>query len=160
MQFIFLTVVLMMGSSTVQSECAATPCYVERIGVVSCRSISEIPMESDFLERAGLNLDRAKALLKEASGVVVLGKIRSSRPLPQCGEPDKRRLGSEPVVKEYVTLHTTCEDFPVGYPIEGFVSTPCCDTLPVDSPECFLSLETLGPLPVWAKPDQPTSESQ
>jgi len=140
----------MMPTSIVQAECVSTPCYVERIGVASCRSLSEVAVGPDVLERLMLKPKAASALLQAAPGVVLLGKIGSSRPLSQCADPDEQRLAHDPVLKEYLVLEATCGDFPTGYPKEGFVSTPCCDTLPVDSPECLLMLETFGPVPAWA----------
>ncbi len=61
------------------------------------------------------------------------------------------RLSDGPVLKEYVILGADCRDFPAGLSIEGYVRTPCCDTLPVDSPECVLSLDLIGPLPEWVQ---------
>jgi hypothetical protein len=132
-------------SSTVQGECVATPCYVEKISVLSCRPVSELSADLDVIERSGLEPRQVKALLKEGSAVVVQGKIVSSRPVSQCGEADSQRLGNVPALKEYLVIDTTCEAFPLGVSTEGFVSSPCCDTLPVESTECVLSIETLGP---------------
>jgi len=78
MRYLFLVIPVMMSISIVQAECVPTPCYVERIGVASCRPISEVAVDPDVLEPK-----RATALLEAASGVVVRGKIRRSRPLSQ-----------------------------------------------------------------------------
>ena len=160
MRYLFLVIPMMMSISIIQAECVPIRCYVERIGVASCRPISEVAVDPDVLERLGLKPNRATALLKAASGVVVRGKIGRSRPLSQCADPDKQRLAHGPVLKEYLVLKATCEDFPTGHPKEGFVSTPCCDTLPVESPECVLMLETFGPVPAWAKQEQASSENR
>jgi len=160
MRYLFLVIPVMMSIGIVRAECAPTPCYVERIDVASCRPISEIAVDPDALERLRLKPKRATTILKAASGVVVLGKIGRSRPMSQCADPDKQRLAHGPVLKKYLVLDATCEDFPTGYQKEGFVITPCCDTLPVESPECVLMLETLGPVPAWAKQKQPSPENR
>jgi len=148
-----------MSGGGIMAECVATPCYVERIAVASCRPVSEVLVESDGLAQLGLKPKEADALLKATPGVVLLGKIQTSRPLSRCGEPDEQRLANGPVVKEYLALDVSCENFPIGVPQEGFVSTTCCDTLPVESAECVLLLETFGSVPGWAKQDQSDSES-
>jgi len=144
-----LVLALLMPNSAAQGECVATPCCEERIEVVSCRPISDVAVSSDLLERAALDCEGAEAILAAASGVVIVGRLAGSRPLPECGEPDKNRLSKAPLPREYVVLHATCGTLPVGHLTEGFVSTPCCAELPAHSPECVLSLESLGPLPVW-----------
>ncbi len=154
-----LVLVLLMLSGVARGECVATPCYAERIGIASCRPISEVLLASDVLERAAVDPERAAAILKAASGVVILGKLERSRPLPECGEPDKERFTKAPLLKEYLVLNSSCDDLPAGLPTEGFVTTPCCDELPVRSPECVLSLETLGPLPAWIKHERLSPEN-
>ncbi len=150
-----LVLVLLMLNSAARGECVATPCYEERIEVVSCRPISDVAVSSDMLERAALDFEGAEAILAAASGVVIVGRLAGSRPLPECGEPDKNRLSKASLPREYLLLHATCGTLPVGHLTEGFVTTPCCDELPAHSPECVLSLESLesleslGPLPAW-----------
>ncbi len=93
-----LVLALLMLTSAARSECVATPCYAERIVVLSCRPISEVSLVSDVLERAEVDPERAAAILKAASGVVILGKLVRSRSLPECGEPDKERFTKAPLL--------------------------------------------------------------
>lgn len=144
-----LVLVLLMLNSAARGECVATPCYEERIEVVSCRPISDVAVSSDLLERAALDFEGAEAILTAASGVVIVGRLVGSWPLPECGEPDKNRLSKASLPREYLVLNATCGTLPVGHLTKGFVTTPCCDELPAHTPECVLSLESLGPLPAW-----------
>lgn len=155
-----LVLVLLMLNSAARAECVATPCYEERIEVVSCRPISGVAVSSDLLERTALDFEAAVAILAAASGVVIVGRLAGSRPLPECGEPDKTRLSKASLPREFLVLHATCGTLPVGHLTEGFVTPPCCDALPAHSPECVLSLESLGPLPAWISHERLSPKDQ
>jgi len=155
-----LVLVLLMLNSAAQGECVATPCYEERIEVVSCRPIFDVAVSTDLLERAALDVEGAQAILRAASGVVIVGRLVGSRPLPECGEPDTSRLSKASLPREYLVLNATCGTLPVGQLTEGFVTTPCCDELPAHSPECVLSLESLGPLPAWISHERTSPKNQ
>jgi hypothetical protein len=113
----------------------ATPCYEERIEVVSCHPISDAAVSSDLLERAALDFEGAEAILAAASGVVIEGGLAGWRPLPECGDPDKNRLSKASLPRENLVLNATCGTLPVGHLTEGFVTPTCCDELPAHSPE-------------------------
>jgi hypothetical protein len=158
-----LVLVLLMLNSAAQGECVATPRYEERIEVVSYRPISDVAVSSDLLERTALDFERAEAILAAASGVVIMGRLAGSRPLPECGEPDKNRLSKASLPREYLVFHATCGTLPVGPLTDGFVTRPCCDELPAHSPEYALSLESLeslGPLPVWISHERLSPKNQ
>lgn len=155
-----LIIILLTVNSAARSGCVATPCYEERIEVVSCRPISDVAVSSDLLERAVLDFERAEAILIAAPGVVIVGRLVDSRPLPECGESDKNRLSKASLPREYLVVNATCNTLPVGHLTEGFVTTPCCDELPAHSPECVLSLESLGPLPAWISHERRSPKDQ
>ena len=110
-----LVLVLLMHNSAALGECVATPCYEERIEVVSCRPISDVAVSSDLLERAALDFEGAEAILAAAAGVVIEGGLAGWRPLPECGEPDKNRLFKASLPREYLVRHTTCGTLPIGH---------------------------------------------
>lgn len=145
----FVLVVLSLCSGPAFAECLATPCYIERVGIASCRPITEATASE--IEHSGIEPERAQEILASGTGAIVRAKIFGSQPLSRCAEPDKKRLDNGPALKEYLALGASCEDFPVDYEVKGFVSSPCCDTLPIDRPECLFTLETFGPIPAWTK---------
>jgi hypothetical protein len=146
-----VVLILATLSNVSRGECLPTPCYVESIRVESCRAVRGISMETSALRKAGLERGRAERILRSSEAVVVRGGIRRSRSLLQCGEAYNQRLTETPEFRDYLLLDAACDDLPVGHVAEGFVSEPCCDTLPVDSPECVLGLEIFGRVPGWAQ---------
>jgi 5-deoxy-D-glucuronate isomerase len=142
-----LVIFLAQFSSLAQSECLPVACYVEKIRVLSCRSVSEVVVSGTRLQQLGIRQKQAQAILNNSSTVVVQGKVSRSRYVAQCAEPDTQRFADGTMMREYLVSDASCADYPPNSSAEGFVTTTCCDTLPVDSAECLLTMETMGPQP-------------
>ena len=146
-----LVIFLVQFSSLAQSECLPTACYVEKIRVFSCRSVSEVVASGARLQQLGIRQKQAQAILNDSLTVVIQGKVSRSRYVAKCAEPDTQRFVDSTMIREYLVSDASCADYPPNYYTEGFVTTPCCDTLPVDSAECLLPMETMEPLPASAQ---------
>jgi hypothetical protein len=146
-----LVIFLAQFSSLAQSECLPVACYVEKVRVLSCRSVSEVVVSGTRLEQLGIRQKQAQAILNHSSTVVIQGRVSRSRYVAKCAEPDTQRFVDNTMMREYLVSNASCADYPLNYYTEGFVTTPCCDTLPVDSAECLLTMETMGPLPTSAQ---------
>ena len=146
-----LVIFLVQFSGLAQSECLPVACYVEKIRVLSCRSVSEVVVSGTRLQQLGIRQKQAQAILNDSLTVVVEGKVSRSRYVAKCAEPDTQRFADGTMIREYLVSDASCADYPLNYSTEGFVTTTCCDTLPVDSAECLLTMETMGPLPASAR---------
>ena len=146
-----LVIFLAQFSSLAQSECLPVACYVEKVRVLSCRSVSEVVVSGTRLEQLGIRQKQAQAILNHSSTVVIQGRVSRSRYVAKCAEPDTQRFVDNTMMREYLVSNASCADYPLNYYTEGFVTTPCCDTLPVDSAECLLTMETMGQLPTSAQ---------
>jgi hypothetical protein len=148
---IFLLVFLLQISGIAQAECLPVACYVEKVSVVSCEVVSGVIPEGRRLQRLGIKQRQAQAILDHSSAVVIVGKVSRSRFVAQCAAPDPERFSDGTMTREYLVADANCADYPPMYSTEGFVTTACCDTLPIDSAQCVLSMEIMGPLPEWAQ---------
>ncbi len=148
---IFLLVFLLQLSSVAQAECLPVACYVEKVSVVSCEVVSGVIPDGRRLQRLGINQRQAQAILDHSSAVVIVGKVSRSRFVKQCAAADPERFADGTMTREYLVADASCADYPPMYSTEGFVTTACCDTLPVDSARCVLSMEVMGPQPEWAQ---------
>jgi len=146
-----LFIFLVQFSGLAQSECLPVACYVEKIRVLSCRSVSEVVVSGTRLQQLGIRQKQAQAILNDSLTVVVEGKVSRSRYVAKCAEPDTQRFADGTMIREYLVSDASCADYPLNYSTEGFVTTTCCDTLPVDSAECLLPIETMRALPVSAQ---------
>jgi hypothetical protein len=148
---IFLLVFLTQFSGLARGECLPVACYVEKVSVVSCHPVyGEIP-DARRLQQLGINQRQAQSILDHSSAVIIVGRVSRSRSVAQCAAPDAQRFADASMIREYLVPHASCADYPPRYSTEGFVTTACCDTLPVDSAECILSMEVMGPQPEWAQ---------
>ncbi|MFA9419181.1 MAG: hypothetical protein ACERLB_03440 [Gammaproteobacteria bacterium] len=147
---IFLLIFLLQISGIAQGECLPVACYVEKVSVVSCQVVSGVIPDGRRLQRLGINQRQAQAILDHSSAVVIVGKVSRSRSVAQCAAPDPERFADGTMTREYLVPNASCVDYPPRYSTEGFVTTACCDTLPVDSAQCVLSMEVMGPQPEWA----------
>ena len=148
---IILVVALLPYFGIAKAECLPVACYVEKIRVLSCRSVSEVVVSGTRLEQLGIRQKQAQAILNNSSTVVVEGRVSRSRYVAQCAEPDTQRFADGTMTREYLVSDASCADYPLNYSTEGYVTTTCCDTLPVDSAECLLTMETMGTLPASAQ---------
>jgi hypothetical protein len=148
---IFLLFLLLQISNIAQAECLPVACYVEKVSVVSCEVVSGVIPDGRRLQRLGINQRQAQAILDHSPAVVIVGKVSRSRSVAQCATPDPERFADGTMTREYLVPGASCADYPRMYSTEGFVTTACCDTLPVDSAQCVLSIEVMGPLPEWAQ---------
>jgi hypothetical protein len=148
---IFLLVFLLQLSGLAQAECLPVACYVEKVSVVSCEVVSGVIPDGRRLQRLGINQRQAQAILDHSSAVVIVGKVSRSRSVAQCAAPDPERFADGTMTRKYLVPDASCADYPSRYSTEGFVTTACCDTLPVDSAQCVLSMEVMGPQPEWAQ---------
>jgi hypothetical protein len=148
---IFLLVFLLQLSGIAQAECLPVACYVEKVSVLSCEVVSGVIPDGRRLQRLGINQRQAQAILDHSSAVVIIGRVSRSRSVAQCAAPDPERFADGTMTREYLIANARCADYPTHYSTEGFVTTACCDTLPVDSAECVLSMEVMGPQPEWAQ---------
>jgi hypothetical protein len=145
--FLLTTICLAQFVSSAQAECLPVACYVEKVSIVSCHTVSgEIP-DARRLKQLGIHQRDAQAILDHSSAVVVIGQVSRSRSVAQCAAPDTQRFSDSSMVREYLVPNASCADYPRNYTTEGLVTTACCDTLPVDSAQCILSMEVMGPLP-------------
>jgi len=148
---IFLLIFLLQLSTIAQAECLPVACYIEKVSVVSCEVVSGVIPDERRLQRLGINQRQAQSILDHSSAVVIVGKVSRSRFVAQCAAPDPERFADGTMTREYLIPDASCADYPTHYSIEGFVTTACCDTLPVDSAQCVLSIEVMGPPPEWAQ---------
>jgi len=148
---IFPLIFFLQFSGIAQAECLPVACYVEKASVVSCEVVSGVIPDARRLQRLGISQNRAQAILDHSSAVVIVGKVSQSRSVAQCAAPDPERFADGSMTREYLVPNTSCADYPPGYSTEGFVTTACCDTLPIDSAQCVLSMEVMGPQPEWAE---------
>lgn len=146
-RLLILFVFLLPYFSLARAECLPTACYVEKIMVFSCRSVSEMIVSAKKLQQLGIRQKQAQAILDNSSAIVIQGKVSRSRFVPECAEPDTQRFADSSAMHEYLVSDTSCNDYPLKFSTEGFVTTACCDTLPVDSAECLLNMEIMGPQP-------------
>ncbi len=147
----FLLIFLALFSTMAQGECPPVACYVEKVSIVSCLPVTgEIP-DARRLKQLGINQRQAQAILDHSSAVIIVGKVSRSRSVAQCAAPNTERFTIGTMTREYLVPDASCADYPPWYSTEGFVTTACCDTLPVDSAECILSMEVMGPQPEWAQ---------
>jgi len=124
---------------------------VERVEIVSCKAADETAVQQ--ASARGLSSEEIAAILAKSSAVIIEGKLVESRVVDPCPRPPQRRIeiGSTNV---YLVVEASCPRYEVGTVVTGFVRTPCCDTIPVDSIECVISMETMGPVPSWVEQDQ------
>ena len=148
---IFLLIFLVHFYSVARAECQPVACYVEKISIVSCQLVSGVIPDTRRLQRLGLHQSQAQAILDNSAAVVLVGKVSRSRSVTQCAAPDPDRFAQGSMTREYLVADASCADYPPGYSTEGFVTGACCDTLPVDSAQCVLSMEVMGPQPEWAQ---------
>jgi len=148
---IFLLIFLLQISSIVQGECMPVACYVETVSVVSCQVVSGVIPDGRRLQRLGIKQSQAQAILDHSSAVVIVGKVSRSRSVAQCAAPNPDRFADGTMTREYLVPNARCADYPPRYSTEGFVTTACCDTLPVESAECVLAMEVMGPQPEWTQ---------
>ncbi len=148
---ILLLIFLAQLSTMAQGECLPVACYVEQVSIVSCQPVSGVIPDARRLQQLGIHQRQAQAFLDQASAVVIVGKVSRSRFVAQCAAPDTQRFADGTMTREYLVPNASCADYPPSYSTEGFVTTACCDTLPVDSAECVLSIEVMGPQPEWAQ---------
>jgi len=141
---LFTLVFLLQFGGMAQAECLPVACYVEKVSVVSCEVVSGVIPDGRRLQRLGINQRQAQAILDHSSAVVIVGKVSRSRSVAQCAVPDPERFADGTMTREYLITDASCADYPTNYSTEGFVTTACCDTLPVDSAQCILSIEVLG----------------
>jgi len=144
---LILVGVLLPFFGIAKAECLPVACYVEKIRVLSCRSVSEVIVSGARLQQLGIRQKQAQAILDSSSAVIVQGKVSRSRYVAKCAEPDTQRFADGTMMREYLVSDASCVDYPLNYSTEGFVTTTCCDTLPVNSAECLLTLETIERLP-------------
>ncbi len=144
---IFLLIFLTQFSGLARGECLPVACYVEKVSVVSCLHVSGFIPDARRLQQLGIHQRQAQAILDQSSAVVIVGKVSRSRFVEQCAAPDPERFADGTMTREYLVADASCADYPPRYSTEGFVTTACCDTLPVDSVECILSMEVMGPQP-------------
>ncbi len=148
---IFLLIFLLQISDLAQAECVPVACYVEKVSVVSCEVVSGVIPDGRRLQRLEISQKQAQAILDHSSAVVIVGKVSRSRSVTQCATPDPERFADGTMTREYLVPNASCADYPAWYTTEGFVTTACCDTLTVDSAQCVLSMEVMGPQPEWAQ---------
>ena len=144
---IFLLVFLLQLSGIAQAECLPVACYVEKVSVVSCEVVSGVIPDGRRIQRLGITQKQAQSILDHSSAVVIVGKVSRSRSVAQCATPDPDRFADGTMTREYLVPDASCADYPTHYSTEGFVTTACCDTLPVNSAQCVLSMEVMGPQP-------------
>ena len=148
---IYLLIFVTLFSRLAQGECLPVACYVEKVSVVSCLPVSGFIPDARRLQQLGIHQRQAQAILDQSSTVVIVGRVSRSRFVAQCAAPDTQRFTDGTMTREYLVPNASCADYPPSYSTEGFVTTACCDTLPVDSAQCILSLEVMGPQPEWAQ---------
>jgi len=149
--WVFLVATGFAVPTALLGECAATPCLVERVEIMSCRAADESAVQQ--APERGVSSEEIAAILVKSSAVIIEGKLVESRVVDPCPRPPKSRvaIGSK---QSYLVVEASCARYEVGAVVTGFVRTPCCDTIPVDSIECVISMETIGPVPPWVEQDQ------
>jgi len=149
--YIFRFMFLLQISNMAWAECLPAACYVEKVSVVSCEVVSGVIPDGGRLQQLGIHQRQAQTILAESSAVVITGKVLRSRSVAQCAAPDPVRFAGGTMTREYLVPDASCADYPPGYSTEGFVTKACCDTLPINSAQCVLTMEVMGPLPKWAE---------
>jgi hypothetical protein len=142
-----LLIFLSLFASSVYGECLPVACYVEKVRVLSCRSVSEVVIDGQRLQNLGIQQRQAQGILDNSSAIVLQGQVYRSRSVTLCADPDKQRFADGSMVREYLVTDASCADYPINFSTEGFVTTACCDTLPVDSVECVLPMEVMSSQP-------------
>ena len=152
----FITSILLLAIEQrlgvgVAAECAVSSCFVQDLRIVECRpaSVSKAPV----MRSRGVSRHRARRVLGGSGAIFVRVAVQSSGP-EVCHAWTGAAHGSEarPMVNDeswFLVLVPSCAAYAPGAMVRRFASSPCCDTVPPEEPECLFHVRTLQEVPSW-----------